>query len=210
MQQRYYDPGIGRFLSNDPMASDTKTGWNFNRYDYANNNPYRFTDPDGRWAEDLVLGIPSIIMGAKSLADNVGAGNYAAAAVDALGIVADGAAIATPGVPGGAGAMIGAFRLMERVSDMGKFLKSSDFGRSIAGSISKTSQRVDGQSVYKVTDKSGVLNKGDKIYLDGKHKDHFEVYDKNGKAKAVLNMDGSLNAKKTETALKEGRRLEKE
>ncbi|MGH8050513.1 MAG: RHS repeat-associated core domain-containing protein, partial [Arenimonas sp.] len=47
-QQRYYDPIIGRFLSVDPMASDMNTGWNFNRYNYAANNPYRFIDPDGR------------------------------------------------------------------------------------------------------------------------------------------------------------------
>ena len=40
--QRYYDPQIGRFLSVDPAAST------FNLYAYANNNPYRFTDPDGR------------------------------------------------------------------------------------------------------------------------------------------------------------------
>ena len=50
MQQRYYDPAIGRFLSADPMAADGRTGGNFNRYWYANNNPYRFTDPDGRQA----------------------------------------------------------------------------------------------------------------------------------------------------------------
>jgi RHS repeat-associated protein len=47
MQQRYYDPGIGRFLSVDPVAA-RPIGDNFNRYWYANNNPYRFTDPDGR------------------------------------------------------------------------------------------------------------------------------------------------------------------
>lgn len=34
--------------SNDPVTADPKTGANFNRYYYANNNPYRFKDPDGR------------------------------------------------------------------------------------------------------------------------------------------------------------------
>jgi RHS repeat-associated protein len=48
MQQRYYDPGIGRFLSVDPVAANPNTGASFNRYWYANNNPYRFSDPDGR------------------------------------------------------------------------------------------------------------------------------------------------------------------
>lgn len=48
MQQRYYDPGIGRFLSRDPVTANANTGANFNSYWYANNNPYRFTDPDGR------------------------------------------------------------------------------------------------------------------------------------------------------------------
>ncbi len=46
--QRYYDPGIGRFLSVDPVTANSSTGSNFNRYWYANNNPYRFKDPDGR------------------------------------------------------------------------------------------------------------------------------------------------------------------
>ena len=45
MQARYYDPVIGRFLSNDPVGySNTH---NFNRYAYANNNPYKYVDPDG-------------------------------------------------------------------------------------------------------------------------------------------------------------------
>ncbi len=48
MQQRYYDPEVGQFLSVDPVPSDTATGWNFNRYNYAANNPYTFVDPDGR------------------------------------------------------------------------------------------------------------------------------------------------------------------
>jgi RHS repeat-associated protein len=48
MQQRYYDPLAGRFLSVDPIVTDANTGNKFNLYEYANNNPYRYTDPDGR------------------------------------------------------------------------------------------------------------------------------------------------------------------
>jgi RHS repeat-associated protein len=47
MQARYYDPELERFPSVDPVSA-TSVGGNFNRYWYANNNPYRFTDPDGR------------------------------------------------------------------------------------------------------------------------------------------------------------------
>jgi RHS repeat-associated protein len=47
MQQRYYDPVMMRFLSPDPIGTSAQ---NFNRYWYANNNPYTFTDPDGREA----------------------------------------------------------------------------------------------------------------------------------------------------------------
>jgi RHS repeat-associated protein len=56
-QARYYDPALGRFLGVDPMAVDTTNAFNFNRYAYANNSPYKFTDPDGRiaWA---MIGAP--------------------------------------------------------------------------------------------------------------------------------------------------------
>ncbi|MGO1069705.1 RHS repeat domain-containing protein [Lysobacter sp. CA199] len=50
MQQRYYDSTLGRFLSVDPVTTDSSAGANFNRYRYANNNTYKFTDPDGRQA----------------------------------------------------------------------------------------------------------------------------------------------------------------
>jgi RHS repeat-associated protein len=50
MQQRYYDPGAGRFLSIDPVVTDSNTGNSFNRYAYAANSPYKYIDPDGRTA----------------------------------------------------------------------------------------------------------------------------------------------------------------
>jgi RHS repeat-associated protein len=52
MQARYYDPVIGRFYSNDPVGTlghlVQGNVQGFNRYAYANNNPYKYTDPDGR------------------------------------------------------------------------------------------------------------------------------------------------------------------
>ncbi len=51
MQARYYDPVIGRFYSNDPVGFSRVD--NFNRYAYAANNPYRYTDPDGRDIYDI-------------------------------------------------------------------------------------------------------------------------------------------------------------
>jgi RHS repeat-associated protein len=52
MGARYYDPVVGRFVSTDPVLFDEKNLHSFNRYAYANNNPYRYVDPDGRMPVD--------------------------------------------------------------------------------------------------------------------------------------------------------------
>ena len=52
MQQRYYDPIAGRFLSVDPVVTDVNTGAGFGLYTYVNNNPYGSIDPDGRFSND--------------------------------------------------------------------------------------------------------------------------------------------------------------
>jgi RHS repeat-associated protein len=48
MQQRYYDPIAGRFLSVDAITASEVDGSSFNRYLYGNGNPFKFKDPDGR------------------------------------------------------------------------------------------------------------------------------------------------------------------
>lgn len=48
LQQRYMDPQLGVFLSVDPVTAYEQPVGQFNRYRYANGNPYKFTDPDGR------------------------------------------------------------------------------------------------------------------------------------------------------------------
>jgi len=46
---RYYDPIVGRFMAVDPVGFQESNPASFNRYAYANNNPYKHVDPDGEF-----------------------------------------------------------------------------------------------------------------------------------------------------------------
>jgi len=52
---RWYEPEIGRFLSQDPAGFSENNIFSFNRYAYANNNPYKYVDPDGRSSKIATL-----------------------------------------------------------------------------------------------------------------------------------------------------------
>ena len=52
---RWYDPKIGRFMGVDPAGFSADNIQSFNRYAYANNNPYAYVDPDGRDAIGIVF-----------------------------------------------------------------------------------------------------------------------------------------------------------
>ncbi|WP_265575745.1 RHS repeat domain-containing protein [Chitinibacter fontanus] len=55
---RWYDPVLGRFTAIDPAYwNESNPIHSFNRYAYANNNPFRFVDPDGRNSEEADLGL---------------------------------------------------------------------------------------------------------------------------------------------------------
>lgn len=96
------------------------------------------------------------------------------------------------------------------VGNMGEFFRQPGFGSQMKGKTQKTSQMYDGQSVYKAKGEVGeYIVKGDKYYLDGMHKNHIEVFDKNRNIKAVLNLDGSYNRVKTDKAIADGRKLPK-
>ncbi|GAB2869441.1 hypothetical protein GCM10027277_43350 [Pseudoduganella ginsengisoli] len=55
MGARYYDPLLGRFVGVDPVEFEPKNVHGFNRYAYANNNPYKYVDPAGESPVDLAF-----------------------------------------------------------------------------------------------------------------------------------------------------------
>src|SRR5690554_5512639 len=90
MQQRYYDPVIGRFLSVDPVTAYGSGDWRqLNRYAYAYNNPHKFTDPDGRLP---LVAVPvaieacaaSVVCGAAAIATGAYVGKKVGDGISAL------------------------------------------------------------------------------------------------------------------------------
>jgi RHS repeat-associated protein len=63
MGARYYDPVLGRFLSTDPRQFDGADLHSHNRYAYANNNPLKFSDPDGGNPILIAMGIGAVVGG---------------------------------------------------------------------------------------------------------------------------------------------------
>ncbi len=52
---RYYDPVTGRFAGMDPEPVQATDVDSFNRYAFANNNPYKYVDPDGHSPIDVAF-----------------------------------------------------------------------------------------------------------------------------------------------------------
>jgi hypothetical protein len=87
---------------------------NLHLYHYAGNNPVKYLYPDGK-AVETFWDVTSLSIDIASLINNIAEGDGVSIAIDALGIVADVAAVALPVVPGGAGAAIKAVRGTEKV-----------------------------------------------------------------------------------------------
>jgi len=91
MGARYYAPTLGRFITMDPAPYSTANVQSFNRYAYANNNPNKFIDPDGKVP---VLAVPLLGAGAK-IADTIITGIEAYSAYQTGGASAAAAYAAT-------------------------------------------------------------------------------------------------------------------
>ena len=63
---RYYDPAIGRFMGVDAAGFAENNIHSFNRYAYANNNPLKYTDPNGHQALEVNLVLVGATVGADA------------------------------------------------------------------------------------------------------------------------------------------------
>ncbi len=64
MASRYYDPALGRFISEDDWTADLRRPITINRYLYANASPAMYVDEDGRFAFPLIMGLINVGIGA--------------------------------------------------------------------------------------------------------------------------------------------------
>ena len=106
MQQRYCDPIAGRFLSVDPVTTDANTGKSFGRYHYAENNPYRYNDPDGRASAAFGEGCTSADISCEEIGGQSG-GSSTRASSAAAQLQANAPALPTPWGVGGTLPVIG-------------------------------------------------------------------------------------------------------
>ncbi len=88
MGARYYDPLIGRFMGVDPKGVDPENIYSFNRYAYANNNPYKYVDPDGHSPIDVAFLVYDLGKLGAAVYNGTGVGAAAAdVALSAVGVV---------------------------------------------------------------------------------------------------------------------------
>jgi len=95
-------------------------------------------------------------------------------------------------------------------ANMYEVFEKHPLGKLLSENAQKTKGVYDGATIYKSTNKIPQygIKKGDYFYLDKKHGNHIEVFNGTGTApRTVLNLDGSVNIKKLNTAIDQGRQI---
>jgi len=92
----------------------------------------------------------------------------------------------------------------DAVDNMGTYLRSPGFGSE----LHKKSDPLKGNNSHIRRAKEDInkdIRKGDLFYIDDQHMNHIEVFDRRGKTRGVLNLDGTYNEAKSKAA--KGRRI---
>ncbi len=83
---RYYDAGLGRFISEDPIGFG---GSDFNLYRYVGNSPISFVDPLGlkRYLIESTMFIRNLLKGANAFSDLLTTGQVGVGSHDVTGMM---------------------------------------------------------------------------------------------------------------------------
>lgn len=120
---RYYDNELGRFTGIDPVAWNENNLHSFNRYAFANNNPLRFTDPDGRYVE-IAFDIISLGLSIREFYREP-------TLLNGLGVLADTAGVILPIVPSGFGIIKNAERAAEAAAASKKTVQAAEAAKEV-------------------------------------------------------------------------------
>lgn len=101
-QARWYSPSIGRFTRMDPVVWDENNVRSFNRYAYANNSPYRYTDPDGNIPLDTLWDAGNVLWDVGKITVGLITSNEQLVSDGKIDLAADSLAMAVPYLPAGA------------------------------------------------------------------------------------------------------------
>ncbi|MHB1128234.1 MAG: discoidin domain-containing protein [Bacillota bacterium] len=93
---RYYNPKVGRFITQDSYSGSLTEPWTQHLYTYVGNNPVNYVDPTGHVVQLLaiyagaVASSPDTMLDMQMLAYDLAEGNYLEAALDIVGMAIPG------------------------------------------------------------------------------------------------------------------------
>ena len=136
---RYYDPYFKHFIQPDLIIPDLYNPQDLNRYAYARNNPYKYTDPSGNYISPLdIVDYISLAHSVYLLYNDPSLSNFGFFGLDVV-------SAAVPIIGGaGAGAKIGKYSgKIDDLSSLATFFNRVDRVEDISSSLNKGKNSVD-------------------------------------------------------------------